>query len=284
MTFLTLVPLTNLVMCKNYTNLRSIPKFYQSCSNSAKHWWITAHSKSLICWCICHRETQNHKKLHKTRIFLKRGGINNWICKVLIHISQWQIGGRGKSSDKLVIKEMIRCYGVLQTILSLHVIQWLLSEAAGHRCSMEKLFWKNCSVGRKSPVVEYLFTEITGTQPNRWYWDRCFLVKFSKSFKFFFVILQCDCLCFIYTCSYLTMKDRMISQWHILCNFNRCWLNIKLWKFIVNRSNLTRPGCFKLQSYVFHRFHRIIDILVQMQTGQRHLRFQLCLSSLIYVK
>lgn len=55
------------------------------------------------------RNTQNHKKLHKTEILLIRGGINKWICKVLIHISQWQIGGRGKSYDKLVIKEMIRC-------------------------------------------------------------------------------------------------------------------------------------------------------------------------------
>ena len=112
------------------------------------------------------RNSQNHKKLHKKDILLIRGGINKWICKVLIHISQWQIGGKGKSYDKLVIKEMIRCYGVLKTILSLNVIHWLLTEAAGHRWSMEKLFWKNSSARRKFPAVEYLLTEITGTQPK----------------------------------------------------------------------------------------------------------------------
>ena len=67
---------------------------------------------------------------------------------------------------------------------------------------------------QKSPVLKYLFTEVTTVNPNKWCWDRCFLVKLSKPLRIYFFRN--------------TSVRRLLFRWYVLL-FNPVSANPTKW-------------------------------------------------------
>ena len=85
--------------------------------------------------------------------------------------------------QKTLIHRLFCLFLKLLKAFSVSLIQVKLNRSSHQRCSVKKLFLKNCNIFRKTPVLEHLSNKVTGVQA-------CSISKRDSNPRFFLWILR----------------------------------------------------------------------------------------------